>query len=133
MQPPPSAAELLAVVSEVLAGEIVPALQGPAQHHARVAASLVGIVERELRLGPEAAETERRALIAVLEADPGPTGDPTPEELDLTELRRRLATRLRGGLADDPTTGARVIEVLLDAVRADLAIAKPGHADWDGD
>ena len=62
MQPRPTAAELLACVTEVLEQEIVPALDGPAQHHARVAASLVAIVERELRLGDGAADREREAL-----------------------------------------------------------------------
>ena len=59
MQQLPTAAQLLATVADVLEREIVPALQGPTQHHARVAASIVGIVERELTLGDAAAERER--------------------------------------------------------------------------
>lgn len=124
MQPPPTAADLLAIVGEVLADEIVPALHGPAQHHARVAASLVGIVERELRLGPTADETERRALVELL--DTGDTGD-------LGELRAEIAARLRTGLADDPNTATTVWQLLMDSVRADLQICKPGHDSWEGD
>jgi Domain of unknown function (DUF6285) len=123
MQQPPSAADLLATVAEVLDGEIVPALDGPAQHHARVAASLVAIVERELRLGAEASGRERAALAALL-------GDDTS---DVLSLRRDLAARLRAGLADDPDVDARVWKLLVDAVRDDLAIAKPGHDAWAGD
>ena len=66
MQPRPTAAELLAIVAEVLDRDIVPALDGPVQHHARVAASLVAIVERELRLAPDAADAELAASLALL-------------------------------------------------------------------
>ena len=126
MQQPPSAADVLAAVAEVLDGEIVPALDGPAQHHARVAASLVAIVERELRLGADAADRERAALAALL-------GDEASDATDLLSLRRELATRLRAGFADDPDVDPRVWQLLADAVRDDLAIAKPGHDAWEGD
>jgi hypothetical protein len=56
-------------VAEVLEQEIVPALDGPAQHHARVAASLVAIVERELRLRDAAADREREALAPFVAGD----------------------------------------------------------------
>lgn len=122
MQPRPTAAELLAAVAEVLEGDVVPALRGPVQHQARVAASLVGIVERELRLGPAGDERERAALVALV-GDGG----------DLAALRARLATALREGLADDPAAAATVWDTLMAVARADLAVAKPGHDDWDGD
>jgi hypothetical protein len=127
VQPSPSAADLLATVAEVLADEIVPALQGSTQHHARVAASLVAIVERELRLGPATAEAERRALAGLLPPDGDAAG------LTTAELRDRVAASLRDGLADDPATEPAVWETLMAMVRADLAIARPGHDDWAGD
>lgn len=151
MQPPPHAADLLAIVAEVLDDEIVPALHGPSQHHARVAASLVAIVERELRLGPEADAAERSDLLALLGADVGPPGEPhEPHEphdgppgdshephdhtdAELGELRSELATRLRAGLADDPEVASVVWRALIESVRADLRIVKPGHDDWDGE
>ena len=123
MQQPPTAADLLDTVASVLADEIVPALSGPAQHHARVAASLVGIVERELRLGPDAAERERTALAGVLGDDRSP----------LPELRARLADELRAGMADDTDRHAEIWSMLMASVRDDLAIAKPGHDSWEGD
>lgn len=124
MQPPPTAADLLAIVGEVLAEEIVPALHGPVQHHARVAASLVGIVERELRLGPAADAAEAQALGELLG-----TGDTA----DLDGMRAEIASRLRAGLADEPSSAAPVWQVLMDSVRADLGICKPGHDTWTGD
>ena len=124
MQQPPSAADLLATVAEVLEREIVPALGGPTQHHARVAASLVGIVERELRLGPDAAERERAAIDRLLGPD---------ATASLAERRHDLASRLRAGFADDASVDVEVWDALMDAVRADLSIAKPGHDGWAGD
>lgn len=125
MQPRPTAAELLAIVAEVLDRDIVPALDGPVQHHARVAASLVAIVERELRLAPDAADAERAASLALL---PGVASD-----LDLDGARAALAGALRDGLGDDPADAARVWDTLMKVARDDLAIAKPGHDSWDGE
>jgi hypothetical protein len=127
VQQPPTAAQLLATVADVLEREIVPALHGPAQHHARVAASIVAIVERELRLGDDAAERERAALAGLL-------GDvPVDVAADVLALRRELAERLRAGFADDPAVAETTWRVLIEGVRDDLAIAKPGHDAWDGD
>lgn len=122
MQPRPTAAELLAAVVPVLEQEVVSALTGPAQHHARVAASLVAIVERELRLAEAAADREHAALQDLLGRD----------EPDLRALRALLTQALRSGMADDDATAARVWPVLMALTRDDLAIAKPGHDTWEG-
>jgi hypothetical protein len=125
MQPRPTAAEILAAIVPVLENEVVPALSGPAQHHARVAASLAAIVERELQLAAASDAAELENLASLL---PGDAPDPT----DLRSVRQALATALRAGLADDPATDARVWPVLMDATRADLAVCKPGHDRWEG-
>ena len=111
----------------MLERDLVPALTGPAQHHARVAASLVGIVERELRLGPAAAAREVEVLQRLLGPDQGGGGT------DLVELRTRLAKELRAGLADDPGRAAEIWPALMELVRADLSICKPGHDSWAGE
>ena len=123
MQPRPRADELLATVAEVIERDFVPALSGPNQHHARVAASLVAIVERELRLGPAAADREVEVLQGLL----GST------ESDLVALRTQLAAELRAGMADDPARAAEIWPTLMELVRADLSICKPGHDSWDGE
>ena len=123
MQPRPRADELLATVAEVLERDLVPALSGPAQHHARVAASLVGIVERELRLGPSAAAREVEVLQGLLDSEDG----------DLLALRTRLASELRAGFADDAARDAQVWPALMELVSADLSICKPGHDSWEGE
>jgi hypothetical protein len=126
MQPRPTAAELLATVAELLDQHVVAALDGPLQHQARVAASLVAIVERELRLAPAADERERAALVGLLDGTDRDRGE------DLVALRRRFAEALRLGLADDGAMDRQVWQVLMDGVRADLAVVKPGHDDWSG-
>ncbi len=123
MQQRPTAAELLATVAEVLEREVVPALTGPVQHHARVAASLAAIVERELRLGEANAARELAVLTELL----------GPGEGDLRARRAELAAALRAGMADDPAVAARVWDGLMAVCRDDLAIAKPGHDAWQGD
>jgi hypothetical protein len=123
MQPRPSAAELLACVAEVLEQEIVPALDGPAQHHARVAASLVAIVERELRLRDAAADREREVLTPFVAG----------EHDDLASDRSALVAAVRSGALDDDDRSAAVWSALMQVAHDDLAISKPGHDDWSGD
>jgi hypothetical protein len=119
----------LACVAELLDRDVVPALDGPVQHHARVAASLVAIVERELRLARVAADEEFDAIAGLLSAS-----GVTPDAIGSIEAARsRLADALRAGMADDPAVAARVWDVLMGVARADLAISKPGHDEWAGE
>lgn len=124
MQNEPDSADLLAVVAEVLTDEVVPKLTGAAQHHARVAANLVAIVEREIRLADDNDARESARLRGVL-------GDERPD--DLREARTALDASLRAGLGDDPERFASIWSDLLDAVRRDLAVCKPGYDDWESD
>ena len=126
MQPRPTAIELLAVVGEVLEQQLVPALSGPAQHHARVAASLVGIVERELQLGPAADLAERREFSALLSG----MGVSVEADVSLADIRKALAEALRSGRSN---SSHDVWPVLMAGVRRDLAIVKPGHDEWEGE
>ena len=120
MQSEPTAPELLEVVAEVLRDEVVPALEGATQHHARVAASIVDIVRRELLLAPASDEVELADLRRRL-------GD---DSLGLRDARAGLAASLRGGAADDPDEHRALWDELVAVVERDLAVAKPGHADW---
>lgn len=129
MQHPPSASQLLTAVAELLNDEILPALSGPVQHKARVAASLVSIIEREIRLGPDAQSEEHRLLGEIFDLTASGIANP-PEDLD--NLRSTVATHLRNGAASEPEVHAQVWERLMQIVRADLSIAKPGYDSWDG-
>ena len=119
MHQPPSAAELLRTVATTLTDEVVPALDGPAQHRARVAANIVEIVAREIELGPAVRADEAAALVAII-------GDGSADAAD-------VAAALRSGVADDPAEHERIRELLVAIARGDLSIAKPGYDDWDGD
>ena len=61
--------ELLQAVRDFLMREALPGLDDVPAFHARVAANVLGIIERELALGPAANEAERRRLAALLKRD----------------------------------------------------------------
>ncbi|ACY98040.1 MULTISPECIES: DUF6285 domain-containing protein [Thermomonospora] len=113
MAPPhdaPSAGELIAAVREFLQGEILPALEGRTRFHGLVAVNVLGMVERELALGPAHQQAHRERLAALGFADDA-----------------ALAAAIRAGELDDRY--AEVKAALLDAVRDKLAVANPGYAD----
>jgi hypothetical protein len=120
MQYRPTAVELLTDVAALLESEVLEAVSGPLQHRVRVAANLVRIVEREIRLGPAAAQDERHRLSLLL----------NDYEADLPTLRTALAARL----ADPEPLGSpferAMYDSLLATARDDIAIAKPGYAAW---
>ncbi len=107
----PRADELLASVREHLTGDVMEATEGRARFLARVAANAVGIVERELRLGPPARAAERARLRALLGAPAEP----------LEALRRRLCEGLRSGAVaiDDAPLQAHLRQCAVDQVAID--------------
>ena len=104
----PTAAELVAAVAGFLEHDVRDAVEGSVNFHARVAANVLRIVEREL-LDRSAAEVTE-ALGTLGFAD-----------------EAALAEAIRGGLLDDRT--AEVLPVLRTIVRHRLDIAHPGYAD----
>ncbi|MFC6887238.1 MULTISPECIES: DUF6285 domain-containing protein [Actinomadura] len=105
----PSARELVAAVREFLERDVLGGLEGRARFHGLVAVNVLGMVERELDLGPahERAHAERLAAL-------GFDGDAA------------LAAALREGRLDDRF--AEVKAALEDAVRDKLAVADPSRA-----
>ena len=100
MQDRPSVRELLDAVRAFLEEDVVPALEGPRQFHARVAANVLAIVGRELA-GEEAsllAEWQRLARLT------GGASEPPPRLEALRAAVREgtaaLAERIRRGDAD---------------------------------
>ena len=100
MQDRPSVRELLDAVRAFLEEDVVPALEGPRQFHARVAANVLAIVGRELA-GEEAsllAEWQRLARLT------GGASEPPPRLEALRAAVRdgtaALAERIRRGDAD---------------------------------
>jgi hypothetical protein len=117
MQYRPTVSELLNDVAALLEDEVLEAVTGPLQHRVRVAANLVRVVEREVRLGPAADAAERESLALVL-------GD---LNADLVTLRARLAARLAEPESLGRPWERGIYDTILTTVRADLAISKPGY------
>jgi hypothetical protein len=118
----PLATELLSVTGEFLRDEVLPQLgDGRTGFHVRVAANVLGIVERELDLGPQFAQRDREGMSHIL----GGAGAGT-----LSGMVAELAVRIRRGELDGD---AEVARFLADSTARKLAIANPRylHAEPD--
>jgi hypothetical protein len=102
----PTAAELVAAVADFLDNDVRAATEGQVNFHARVAANVMRIVERELL--DESASGVTDAL-----GDLGFSDEP------------QLAAAIRAGELDD--SAADVLPVLRALVRHRLAVAHPGY------
>ena len=114
LQDRPSAPELVAAVREFLERDVVGSIEGRVGFHARVAVNALGMVERELVLGPGLDAAARARLAAYLGHDG-----------DLGTLLGELATRIRdGALDDDPDAFAATRAT----VRSKLEVSNPRYA-----
>ncbi|MGP3959368.1 DUF6285 domain-containing protein [Nonomuraea sp. 3N208] len=103
----PTAAQLVAAVRDFLESDVLPAVEGRVRFHTRVAINVLGMVEREIELGPTQAEEHAARLAALGVADDA-----------------ELAAAVREGrIADDH----ELVGALEEAVRAKLEVANPGH------
>ncbi|HMC43205.1 MAG TPA: phosphotransferase family protein, partial [Acidimicrobiales bacterium] len=94
----PSAAGLVEAVREFVQGDVMASTEGRVRFHARVAVNVLGMVERELVLGPEQEARHARGLAGLGVADDA-----------------ELALAIRGGEMDGRL--AEVWSVMLEAVR----------------
>lgn len=106
----PEAAEVLRAVRELLLDSVVPATDGMVAYHARIAARLVGMVERELVRGPADARRHIDDL----------AGLGYPDDA-------ALAAATRAGELDD--RGPELRAALRAAARARLEVSNPRHLD----
>lgn len=109
---PPSAAELVAAVRAFLAGGFGSPLDGWARYQLRVAANVLGVVERELALGAAQASAHA-AVLAQLGVE------------DEAELARAI----RSGRLDDRRS--EVVAAVRGTVRAKLEVANPAYLNGD--
>jgi hypothetical protein len=106
----PSAAQLLEAVREFLESDVLTNTEGRVNFHVRVAVNVLGMVIRELEIGPSlaAAHAERLRLLGFgSEAD--------------------LARAIRDGSLDDRLDEVR--ESVRAAVADKLAVSHPGYAE----
>jgi len=106
----PTAAQLVEAVREFLEGDVSAATEGRVRFHARVAANVCAIVERELALGPGQAEASAARLAALGVADDA-----------------ELAGAIRRGDLDDRY--AEVAAAVRATVRDKLLVANPKYLD----
>ncbi|MEJ8858266.1 DUF6285 domain-containing protein [Variovorax robiniae] len=117
MQDRPTAAELIEAVAGFLREQVVTSTGGAAMpFHARVAANALDIVQRQLKLAPEADAREMLRLRALLGAD-------MPD--DLAAANRLLCARIASGAITLDTPG--LAEHLRETTRDKLAVDQPGY------
>lgn len=124
MQDRPTAAELLDAVRGFLERDVVPALDGTAKFHARVAANVLAIVARELALEEGHILAEWQRLDALL-GDASLPDDGVTRRSALRERTDALCARIRAGDADGGPFHAAVLAHLTATVREKLAVANP--------
>lgn len=124
MQDRPSYLELLEAVRRFLEAELVPALDGTKRFHARVAANVVGIVQRELTLEPEHLEREWQRLDRLLGAAAKPACALAVKDA-LRQRTEALCERIRRGEADGGPFRAAVLEHVRQTVQEKLAVDNP--------
>jgi hypothetical protein len=102
----PTAAELVAAVADFLDNDVRAATEGQVNFHARVAANVLRIVERELSDDSAADVTGRLAGLGFAD-------------------EAQLAAAIRAGAMDDRE--GEVLPTLRALVRRRLAVAHPGY------
>lgn len=118
--PPAQAEEILAAVRELL-GAAAERRDGGLRFELRVAARLIGLLERERVQGGAAAQAEREGLLA-LRAPAGAGQAPQALELLRAQLGQRIA-RGELGLGD-----AALMDHLWRSALAQIAIDSPDYA-----
>ena len=127
MQDRPTYGELLAAVQRFLETDVVPVLEGPKKFHARVAANVLAIVQRELHSAEAQLRAEWQRLDALLGAvEPAPVASADMERRT-RERTAELCSRIRHGDADADPWRAAVVAHVRQTVVDKLAVANPKY------
>lgn len=111
----PGADALVAVVADFLRRDVMPRLDGQLAFDARVAANVLDLVVRELRLGPDAARDAQARLGRLLD-----------EQGTLEALNRRLCERIRAGIV--PLEAPGLLDHLRRTTLDTIDIDQPSYA-----
>jgi hypothetical protein len=104
----PDAAALVEAVREFLERDVMAATEGRVQFHTRVAVNVLGMVQREIEMGPDQAERHAAGLAALGVSSEG-----------------ELADGIRTGAFDDRLAEVRAF--VTETVRAKLEVANPKY------
>jgi len=122
----PSATELLAAVERFLEETAVPALEGPAKYHARVAANVVRIVARELATEDEHLAREWDGLAALLGDEMAVKPGERASLCDAIIARNEtLVRRIHAGDADAGSWRAALLAHLSRVIADKLDVSQP--------
>lgn len=131
MQDRPTYAELLNAVRHFLETEVVPNLEGPRKFHARVAANVVSIVERELQAEDAQLRAEYDRLALLLGShEPAPTERHSLREV-IRAHTRELCERIANGKADEGNWRKAVLAHARATIREKLEVANPRYLEAD--
>jgi len=125
VQDRPTARELLEAVRGFLEADVVPALDGPRQFHARVAANVLAIVGRELAAEEADLVAEWRRLATVLGRHDEPPARLEALRVAVCEATTALAERIRRGDADQGPFRVAVRAHVRETVCEKLRVANP--------
>lgn len=90
MREQPSGAALLQCARDVLKSNVLPLLSGDAKRDVLMVMNAISIAQREVEMGGQPEESERKALSALLDISVS----------DLKEANRLLGARIRAGKVD---------------------------------
>lgn len=120
----PDAQELLEAVKRFLEDDVMPAARGPQKYQARVAAHVLGIVQREWESGDRdlREEWQRLAGLHALVGEPPATREALAASV--REQTQRLVLRIRAGEADTGPFRAEVLAHLRQTCEVKLRVAR---------
>ena len=119
----PNAAELLEIAEQTLAGEVAADMSNRQRYNVALIASAMGIARRELAGGVSAWAGELDTLRALYGGDPLDL-----PETELSNLNRRLAADLRGGVYDEKSREQKAaLNLLCEDVLARLDEDNPRY------
>lgn len=126
MNDAPRAEALLRAVERFLEREVVPALDGVARFHARVAANVAAMVARELETedAHQAGEWERLGRLLGAEASPLPETREARREA-LQRRNEALVARIRAGDADAGPFRRELLAHLRRTVDDKMEVSRP--------
>ena len=125
----PTTPELVEAVSEFLRDEVMEESSGALRFHARVAANVLGIVERELAGEDAQLHAEWTRLAALLDVRGMAPDDRETLRAAVREMTTTLSARIRAGDADEGDLAERVRAHLRQTTIERLAVANPKLAD----
>ena len=129
MQDRPNAQELVGAVAGFLSKEIVPVVSDPRlRFRVLIAANVLGIVARELRVGEAPLLAEWQRLIALLDVEADdPPARATQLRNSVATMNEELCARIRAGEADAGEWRSEVLNHVEQTVIDKLQVANPKY------